>query len=127
MEPSVQIPPRNEVTAVHVRLRTAIFFGYARLRTDGCEGDARLCTVDQQSTSEPFYKEWCWWKLCLRAQCIVADPPVNSGPSKNRLAPNQTKDQELQILQCLDQQTTKAAMSLQNIHSCQVLRRQELQ
>ena len=37
---------RDVVIAVRVRLRTATFFGYARLCTAGCEGDARLRTVD---------------------------------------------------------------------------------
>ena len=67
---------------MRVRLHTATFFGYAQLRTAGCEGDAWLRTVDQHSVSELFDKKWCWWKLCLRSQCIVKDPPVNSRPTK---------------------------------------------
>ena len=61
---SLRVGEKEEVIAVHVRLRTATFFGYARLRTAGCEGDARLCTVDQHPISELFHKKWCWWKLC---------------------------------------------------------------
>ena len=45
---------RDVVIAVRVRLRTATFFGYAQLRTAGCEGDARLRTVDHQCIPELF-------------------------------------------------------------------------
>ena len=49
-----QLPTRDVAIAVRVRLGTATFFGYAQLRTAGCEGDARLRTVDHQCIPELF-------------------------------------------------------------------------
>ena len=76
---------RDVVIAVRVRLHTATFFGYARLRTAGCEGDARLRTADHQCIPELFWERWCWWNLCLRAQCVAKDRLVSSGPTKKKV------------------------------------------
>ena len=73
------------VIAVRVRLRTATFFGYARLCTAGCEGDARLRTVDHQCIPELFLGKVVLVEFMFKGTMCCKSPPVNSGPTKKKV------------------------------------------